>query len=99
MFNLLFKFIFSLINKVFSILLSPFITAITVLFPDLSNVASSITTFISYGVTYISFARDLLLIPTGALSMLFSYYLIKYSVYLINISIKFIVNVYNTLKP
>ena len=99
MFNLLFKFIFSLINKVFSILLSPFITAITVLFPDLSNVASSITTFISYGVTYIAFSRDLLLIPTGALSMLFSYYLIKYSVYLINISIKFIVNVYNTLKP
>lgn len=63
MFSLLFKFIFTLINNVFSILLSPFITAITSLFPDLTNVSTYIFNFLNQGVTYISFVRDIMLIP------------------------------------
>lgn len=99
MIGLLFQLIFLSISKVFSILVSPLFLAITALFPDLANVGNYIASYLEYGVTYLCFARDIALVPIGALSMLFSYFLIKYSIYLITLSVRFVTNVYNFLKP
>ena len=99
MVGLLFQVFFIAITKIFSILLSPLFALINVCFPATDIIGDYILGYINYGITYISFAREVMLIPVGALSMLFSYFLTKYSIYLINISVKFIVNVYDTLKP
>ena len=59
---------------------------------------SYINTFLAYALTYVSLVIDLLLIPRGAIAMLFDYFLVLFSIYLITIVIKFIVTIYNKFK-
>lgn len=99
MFKILINGIFWLITKLAEIIISPFITILTSLFPDLGVAFSHISAFFSYSLTYVPFIRDFMLIPTTALTFLFDYFVIKYSIYLAKIAINFSINIYNKLKP
>lgn len=85
--------------QLFSIILTPIISAITALFPQTANLFQYINTFLDSAFTYANFARLMLYIPSGAMVLLFDYFLIKYSVYLIRIGVKFAVTVYDKFKP
>lgn len=98
MISKLLKGLFFLITKLFDLLFTPLISAITVLFPNLSEYLSHILTFVNSACTYISTTLRLLLIDSTMMSALFDYFLITYSIYITVRSIKFIVNVYNKLK-
>lgn len=90
--------LFFLITKLFDLLFSPLISAITLLFPDLSEYLSHIVSFINTSCTYVSSVLRLLLIDSTMMSAIFDYFLITYSIYITVRSIKFIVNVYQKLK-
>lgn len=90
--------IFNLINLMFSTVMSPIISAVTVLFPSVSPLFTHINNFLNYSFTYLSLCIDLLMIPRNALIVLFDYFAITYSIYLIIIAVKFIVNIYNKFK-
>lgn len=98
MINAIINGIFNLIISMFETLLSPFISAITILFPSVTVFFNYITTFLAYSLTYSSLVIELFLIPRAALVSLFDYFAVTYSIYLISLSIKFAVNIYNKFK-
>lgn len=98
MINAIVNGIFSLIINLFNTLLSPIISAITVLFPDINTYFSYINTFLNYSLTYVSTILDLFLIPRSALVLLFDYFIICYSIHLLSSSIKFGITIYNKFK-
>ena len=88
-----------LVMQLFNIILTPIITAITVLFPQTANLFTYINTFLDYAFEHVTFVRVLLNIPQQAMVLFFDYLLIKYSIYLIRIGVKFAVTVYDKFKP
>lgn len=98
MINAIVNGLFTLIINLFDLLLSPIIFAITALFPDVSTIFTHITTFLTYCVTYVSTILDLFMIPRSSLVLLFDYFVICYSIYLLSISIKFGITIYNKFK-
>ena len=89
MINALLSGIFKLITSLANAILSPVILGITSLFPSLTTYFTSINNFLSYSITYVGTILDLFLIPRSALVLLFDYFLITYSIYLLALSIKF----------
>lgn len=63
MISALFKGLLNFILKLFELIMSPFVSAITALFPDVGIAFSYINTFLIYALTYVSLVIDLLLIP------------------------------------
>lgn len=63
MISALFKGLLNFILKLFELIMSPFVSAITALFPDVGVAFSYINTFLAYALTYVSLVIDLLLIP------------------------------------
>lgn len=63
MISALFKGLLNFILKLFELIMSPFVSAITSLFPDVGIAFSYINTFLTYALTYVSLVIDLLLIP------------------------------------
>lgn len=98
MVNALVNGIFKLIISLFNTITAPIVSAVTVLFPDLSIFFTYINTFLSYALTYVGLVLDLLFIPRAAITFLFDYFLICYSVYLLVISIRFVITIYNKFK-
>lgn len=98
MINAIIKGIFYLITKLFDFLLSPIILAITSLFPSLSDMFTHISTFLSYCFTYIRSILALLLINDTMITTLFDYFIILYSIYLVVITVRFAINIYNKFK-
>lgn len=98
MFGAIVKGIFSLVLKLFDLLFAPIITGITVLFPAVGTFFGFINTFLDYSLTYVGLTIDLLFIPRGTLIMLFDYYIITYSIFLLSLGIRFAITIYNKLK-
>lgn len=98
MLKILLKFFMWILQMFSNILLAPFVSAITALFPSISSAVSNVNTFLDYAFTYIITVRDLLLIPSGAMLLFFDYLLIKYSIYLVRLTIKSGIKIYNTFK-
>lgn len=98
MVNALVNGIFKLIISLFNAITSPIINAVTVLFPDLAVFFAYINTFLGYALTYVGLVLDLLFIPRAAVTFLFDYFLICYSIYLLVVGIRFIINIYNKFK-
>lgn len=98
MINAIVNGIFKLIINLFNLILSPIIVGITVLFPNINTYFSYINTFLNYALTYVSTILDLFLIPRSSLVLLFDYFIICYSIYLLSISIKFGITIYNKFK-
>lgn len=98
MINAIVNGIFKLILSFSNLLLSPIISAITALFPAVDTIFFSINTFLTYMLTYVSTIIDILFIPRSSLVLLFDYFLITYSIYLLSLGIKFGITVYNKFK-
>lgn len=98
MINSIIKGIFFLVTKLFDLLFAPIISVITALFPSLSTYFSYITNFLSMCFTYVRSILSLLLINDTMITALFDYFLILYSIYLIVLSIRFAINIYNKFK-
>ena len=98
MINAIVNGLFTLIINLFDLLLSPIINAITALFPDVSIIFTHINSFLNYCVTYVSTVIDLFMIPRASLVLLFDYFIVCYSIYLLSISIKFGITIYNKFK-
>lgn len=98
MINAIIKGIFYLVTKLFDLLFSPIISVITALFPSLSTYFSYITNFLSMCFTYVRSILSLLLINDTMITALFDYFLICYSIYLVVLSIRFAINIYNKFK-
>lgn len=98
MINAIIKGIFYLITKLFDLLFTPILTVIFALFPSLSLYFSYITNFLNMCFTYVRSILSLLLISDIMITSLFDYFLILYSIYLVVLTIRFAINVYNKLK-
>lgn len=98
MINALINGIFKLIISLFNTITSPIISGVTALFPALGSFFTYISTFLSYALTYVGLFIDLLFIPRAALTFLFDYFLTCYSIYLLVISIRFVITIYNKFK-
>lgn len=98
MINAIVSGIFKLITNLASLLVTPFISAMLALFPSLQPILSNIISFLSQMVTYVPLLLDLMLIPKTAVVLLFDYFLIKYSVHLLQQAISFTVRIYNYFK-
>ena len=92
-------FVFYLITSVYSILFAPFINIIFSLFPALNDYFIHCVDFLTVAITYFRTCINLMLIPQGALILLFDFWLIKYSIYLVKITIKLGVKIYHIFKP
>lgn len=99
MINKLIEGIFFIINKIFTIIFTPFFTALFALFPDLSTYLSRILTFLNYALRYVGVFTTSLFLPNTLFTAIFTYFEIKFSIFILSRSIKFIINVYNKLKP
>lgn len=88
------KFVIKLIN----IILMPFVSIVTGLFPEVTVFFNHITSFLNQALTYVGLILDLFLIPRGAIALLFNFWIISYSIYLAILSVKFFVNVYQKFK-
>ena len=52
MVNLLIQAIFFVVTKLFDLIITPFVAAITSLFPDLANIFTYLNTFLNYCIEY-----------------------------------------------
>lgn len=94
----LFKIFIKIITTFSNILFYPFIIVFQQLIPSFPTLLSSIQTLLSHGVYYAVIVRDLVCLPIPALTILFDYYLIKYSIFLLRSTIHFTVTVYEKFK-
>lgn len=88
-----------LVMQLFSLILTPVISAITVLFPATSSLFGYINTFLDSAFTYANYALLCFHIPQQAMIIFFDYLLVKYSIFLIRLGVKFAVTVYDKFKP
>lgn len=98
MINAIVNGIFKLIISLFNTITSPIIGAVTTLFPALGTFFGYIFTFLDYALTYVGLILDLLFIPRNAIVFLFDYFVTCYSIYLLVISIRFVITIYNKFK-
>ena len=99
MLSVIIKAIFYIITKLMSLIMAPFYIALKALFPSLSTHIYNMISFLTLAFTYFSSALSLLLIPRDALILLFDYFIIKYSIYLVRNGINLFVKLYNNFKP
>lgn len=98
MINAIVNGIFKLIINLFNTITSPVISAVTILFPSLSVFFTHISSFLTYALRYVSLVLDLCFIPRTAITFLFDYFITCYSIYLLVISIRFVITIYNKFK-
>ena len=98
MIKALFLGIIKFVIKLMELILTPFISVVTGLFPDVSVFFSYITSFLNKALTYVGLVLDLFLVPRGAIALLFDFWIISSSIYLAILSVKFFVNVYQKFK-
>lgn len=98
MINAIVNGMFKLIISLFNTITSPIISTVTVLFPSLGSFFGYINTFLSYALKYVGLILDLCFIPRSALTFLFDYFITCYSIYLLVITIRFVISVYNKFK-
>lgn len=98
MIKALFLGIIKFIIKLMNIILMPFVSIVTGLFPEVTVFFNHITSFLNQALTYVGLILDLFLVPRGAVALLFNFWIISYSIYLAILSVKFFVNVYQKFK-
>ena len=99
MINLFVKAIFFVITKLFDIIMTPFVSAITVLFPDVAVAFSYFNNFLTMCLEYMVTVCKLCLVPQGALILLFDFFLILSAIFIIKQSISLVTTIYNKFKP
>lgn len=104
MLNIIIKAVFFVITKLFSIILSPILTIIIALFPNLAQITTGATDFMTtYIFPYVTFVmqilENLVFLPHWLVVFLFDYFLIKYTIFITIQAVRFGIQVYNKLKP
>ena len=98
MINAIIKGIFNLITSLFNALLSPIISVITSLFPALDSFFGYVSSFLSYGFTYVRSILSLLCISDTLIIALFDYFAILYTIHITVLVIRFAITIYNKFK-
>lgn len=98
MIKALFLGIIKFVIKLMELILTPFISVVTGLFPEVGVFFGHITSFLNQALTYVGLVLDLFLVPRGAVALLFNFWIISSSIYLAILSVKFFVNVYQKFK-
>lgn len=98
MIKALFLGIIKFVIKLMELILTPFISVVTGLFPEVSVFFTHITNFLNQALSYVGLVLDLFLIPRGAVALLFNFWIISSGVYFSILSVKFFVNVYQKFK-
>lgn len=98
MIKALFLGIIKLVIHLMNIILTPFVSIVTGLFPDVTVFFNHIISFLDQALTYVGLILDLFLVPRGAVALLFNFWIISYSIYLTILSVRFFVNVYQKFK-
>lgn len=99
MLNALITGIFQLIAKLGDIIISPLVSAISVLIPDFTNFYNSIITFINYGFNYIGWFYKALCIPRNCMTIVYTVAVVSLSLTVLTRTYRLIVKIYNTFKP
>ena len=99
MLKVLFSFIFKLISKLVELILSPIIALLTALIPELGDTLNAFSTIIQTGIESVPFWCQFLYIPLGAVSVFFSYLLLKNTFWLGYRSVMFVIEAYKKFKP
>lgn len=99
MLQMLINFIFNIILTIVQAITTPFMTALFALFPAVGTYFSYISTFFATALTYVTTVLRWLLFSPAMLTLLFDYYIIKYTVHLTIQAVKFTINLYDKLKP
>lgn len=90
--------IFNLILSLFDFIFGSIFSSIIALFPNLTVYMLNVIDFLTIALTYVGLSLDILLVPTSVMQWLFSYFMIKYSIFLIMSTVRFILSIYNNLK-
>lgn len=98
MINAIVNGMFKLIISLFNAITSPIMAAVSALFPSLGTFFTHINSFLGYAFTYVGLILDLCFIPRPAIVFLFDYFITCYSIYLLVITIRFVITVYNKFK-
>lgn len=98
MIKALFLGIIKFVIRLMELILTPFISVVTGLFPEVSVFFGYITSFLNKALTYVGLVLDLFLVPRGAIALLFDFWIISSSIYLAILSVKFFVNVYQKFR-
>lgn len=98
MIKALFLGIIKFVIKLMNIILMPFVSIVTGLFPEVTVFFNHITAFLNQALTFVGLILDLFLVPRGSVVLLFNFWIISYSIYLAILSVKFFVNVYQKFK-
>lgn len=99
MLQLLVKAVFFIISGIANILLSPLLSLITTIIPDLTPAINSILTWVTTALTAVPFILKLLCVPLEAVSFYFGFFLLVFSISAGVRAIVFIKNIYYELKP
>lgn len=99
MLEMLINFIMQIIITIIQFIFSPFLNALFALFPSVGQYFGYISSFLGQAFTYVSTVIQWLCLTPSMFVLLFDYFLIKYSVHLLTVAIKFAINMYNKLKP
>lgn len=99
MVEVLANFLMNVIVTISNAILSPFVTAVLLLFPSITTYVGYILQFLQLAFTYVPSICRLLLINNTMMATIFSFIVIKYAIYLLFSSIRFGIRIYNALKP
>lgn len=99
MFNTLINLIFTLVAKIGDLVLSPLVSALSVLIPGFSNFYTYIIQFINYGFTYLTFFFKLLMIPKFCIYAIVTIATASLSIITIVRTYTLISKIYNHFKP
>lgn len=99
MLQMLINFIFNIILTIVEAITTPFFSVLFALFPSVGEYFGYISTFFATGLTYVTTILRWFLFTPSMLTLLFDYYIIKYTVHLTIQAVKFTITLYDKLKP
>lgn len=97
--DLLIKVVFSILNFISRIFLSPIISVVSSVIPVLTNFFTGFLTFINYGLQYTSFFIKLLMVPKAPLVVLITFFV---GIFAFNLTIRAVglgMAIYHYFKP
>lgn len=99
MLEILLNFIMQTILTIVNFVFTPFMNLIFSLFPTVGVYFQHISDFFFQAFTYISTILQWFLFTPSMFVLLFDYFLIKYTIQITIVAIKFAINLYNKFKP
>lgn len=99
MVSVLINFLISVISSISSAIISPFISSVFALFPDLTDKLQYFNYILALMLQYVGTFMKLLLIDDTMIAFIFGFIIIRFSIYIIVSGVRFILKAYNYLKP